>query len=269
MSTAATSPAGHETSGDHEPVATPSPAAHRAIPFARLVAVELRKLVDTRGAWILHAVIAALVVGVVALTFSLLPEMTFEAARQIGELPLSLLLPIVGILVATGEWTHRSAMVTFSLEPRRHRVIAAKLVVTVLAALAHLAFAWLLAAVVTAVGGAPQGAWETSANALGGTVLYFLAVTLGGFALGLVVGARTAAIVIYFVLPILMQVLAAWQVSAPAIPWISTEAAYGPLRQGMELMTATEWQHVGVAFGIWAVLLGAVGFWINGRREIK
>ena len=37
-----------------------------------------------------------------------------------------MLLPILGIMAATAEWTQRTGLVTFTLEPRRGRVVLAK-----------------------------------------------------------------------------------------------------------------------------------------------
>ena len=42
---------------------------------------------------------------------------------------MGILLPVLGILLVTSEWSQRTAMVTFTLEPSRSRVIAAKFVV--------------------------------------------------------------------------------------------------------------------------------------------
>ena len=41
----------------------------------------------------------------------------------------SFLLPILAIMLVTSEWSQRTALVTFTLEPRRSRVVLAKLVV--------------------------------------------------------------------------------------------------------------------------------------------
>src|SRR2546421_152111 len=46
------------------------------------------------------------------------------------------LLPIVGLLAITSEWSQRTALTTFARVPRRERVIAAKLLAGVALALA-------------------------------------------------------------------------------------------------------------------------------------
>ena len=58
------------------------------------------------------------------------------------------LLPVLGIMLVTSEWSQRTAMVTFTLEPHRGRVVAAKLVAGLLLALLVSAIATLSALLV-------------------------------------------------------------------------------------------------------------------------
>ena len=58
---------------------------------------------------------------------------------------ITLLLPIVGILLVTSEWSQRTAQVTFTLVPRRGRVLAAKVSASVVLALVAFALALVLA----------------------------------------------------------------------------------------------------------------------------
>ena len=39
----------------------------------------------------------------------------------------SVLLPVLGIMLVTSEWSQRTAMTTFTLEPRRMRIVLAKM----------------------------------------------------------------------------------------------------------------------------------------------
>ena len=61
--------------------------------------------------------------------------------------PASVLLPIVGILLVSSEWSQRTGMVTFALVPRRGRVIAAKLLASVVLSLVALALCIVVAVV--------------------------------------------------------------------------------------------------------------------------
>ena len=107
--------------------ARPPPTAPGAMPgrrpsLPRLTGVELRKLADTRaGCWLLIAIglLAAAIVAV---------QLVF-AGRRRADLPRllhpvdccrsALLLPVLGILSITSEWSQRTALTTFALVPRR------------------------------------------------------------------------------------------------------------------------------------------------------
>ena len=99
--------------------------------------MERRKIVDTRsGAWLLGitALLTALTLAVM-LIWGESDGLGFMGLLSVATMPLSLLLPILGILTATTEWSQRTALVTFTLEPRRGRVVVAKLLAVVLLSL--------------------------------------------------------------------------------------------------------------------------------------
>lgn len=99
------------------------------VPFARLTRAEPRKQVDTSaGLWlILTIVLVTALVMVPVVWLSDPADLTFQLLAQTAVLPQMLLLPVVGIMAATSEWSQRTGLVTFALEPRRGRVILAKL----------------------------------------------------------------------------------------------------------------------------------------------
>ena len=75
---------------------------------------------------------------------------------------MAVLLPVLGILSITSEWSQRTALTTYALVPRRERVVAAKLIAVVLAALASVLASLAVAAVGTLVASATGGAgtWQ-------------------------------------------------------------------------------------------------------------
>jgi ABC-2 type transport system permease protein len=101
-----------------------------AIPFGRLFRAEFRKATDTRAArWLLAvAVLLALAAQAVPLAFP--RDVTQDRASFLtwAALGLSRLLPSAVMLTMTAEWSQRTALTTFTLEPRRVRVLAAKVV---------------------------------------------------------------------------------------------------------------------------------------------
>ena len=101
-----------------------------SVPFGRLVRVELRKLADTRaGRWLLISIAAiTLLVLIIQMAVVLGQDLDVEFLDflQGMNIPMAILLPVLGVLSVTSEWSQRTAMVTFTLEPSRLRVIAAK-----------------------------------------------------------------------------------------------------------------------------------------------
>ena len=113
---------------DHREGDGPMSTTATAIPFARLLRAEFRKATDTRAArWLLAAtVLLALAAQAVPLVFP--RDVTQDRASFLtwAALGLSRLLPIALMLTMTAEWSQRTALTTFTLEPRRGRVLAAK-----------------------------------------------------------------------------------------------------------------------------------------------
>jgi ABC-type transport system involved in multi-copper enzyme maturation permease subunit len=104
---------------------------------------------------------------------------------------------------ATSEWSQRTVLVTFTQEPRRARVVLAKLAVSVLLGAAGALFGLLVAVAALAVSAASGRAVDvdTSAGLLGGFVLFVLLNVLSGVAIGALLQHSAAAVVAYFVLP--------------------------------------------------------------------
>jgi hypothetical protein len=124
--------------------------------FPRLTLVELRKMVDTRAGFWLQLIVGGLTLLVVVLfcIFGETDELIFRDMFALAIMPATILLPIVGILLVSSEWSQRTAMITFALVPKRMRVMRAKLAAGVVLGLVVLAIALVVAVVaIAAVGG--------------------------------------------------------------------------------------------------------------------
>ena len=110
-----------------------------AIPFTKLTVVELRKMVDTRAGFWLQLTTAVLTLAIVILfcIFGETQDLIFRDMFALAILPASILLPIIGILLVSSEWSQRTALITFTLVPQRMRVMSAKIAAGVV--LTHLA----------------------------------------------------------------------------------------------------------------------------------
>lgn len=238
-----------------------------------LTRVELRKMVDTRaGRWILIA--AAAIAVVVAITRGVTgdaADRTFGDAFQLTLLPAGFLLPIIGILAATGEWSQRTALTTFALVPRRERVVAAKGSAVVVLGLAGLVIGLLAAAVGSAlaatVGDAPD-AWSIGGGDLAQGVLFQVLSVLWGLAFGLVLVAPALAIVAFFVLPVGFTLLGALGDGlSDALAWVDPNRAFSPLADGST--AGDDWAKVALVTVLWIVLPLAAGVVLTLRREVK
>jgi ABC-2 type transport system permease protein len=250
-----------------------------AIPFSRLVRVELRKTADTRaGRWLLISIAAlTALVLVIQLSVVLAQDLVvdFRDFAAAMNTPMGILLPVLGIMAVTSEWSQRTAMVTFSLEPSRSRVIAAKFSATVLIAVAAIVIGMLLSVLANLLYGAVSGqpvVWDVGVL----DVFYFFLLHLFGMATGFAFGTlflnTPAGIVVYFVysfvLPGLFQLGAAlmdW--FSKVQPWIDFANAQNPLIDGS--IAGKEWGQLVVSGLIWLVLPLAVGVWRVLRAEVK
>jgi ABC-2 type transport system permease protein len=234
------------------------------IPLSRLIRVELRKLVDTRaGRWLLLD-IALVTVGAVAVyAFAAdASDLTFEHFVNVSVLPQSWLLPVLGIMAVTSEWTQRTGLVTHTLEPRRSRVLAATGILGALAIVLALA----VAALANALGSAlidGNGDWSYGLVGLRDTVLFQALSLLQGLALGTLLMNTAAAIVVYFVLPTAFGLLFSMVDSLTGIAsWIDISTSQAPLFDhsisGVAwlqlLVTTTGWILVPLAAGLWRLL---------------
>jgi hypothetical protein len=247
------------------------------IPFTRILSVELRKMFDTRsGFWLMASiVITAGVATVLTVLLSDREDLTFDSfAGAVGS-PMSIILPVVGVLAVTSEWSQRTTLTTFTLVPSRGRVIAAKLTNTLLIGAVSMVVALGVGAVGNLATSAITGntpVWDIPAWTFAQIVLANELGMLFGFALGLVFRNSPAAIVGYFVanlvLPGLSEALASSQ------HWWADNAGWFELNQTRFLLfdsslTGQEWLQLGITSALWIALPLLIGLRLVMRSEVK
>lgn len=265
MSTTTTSPA-------TPPAARAGDAPVRGVSFLTLVAVETRKLIDTlAGRWLLIAIAAVTALVLVTMWFTVsAKDSNFENYLAGTATPLMMLLPVLGILAATSEWSQRTGLTTYTLEPRRIRVLIAKLIAALVLGLGSVAMAFGLTAAMTALAAAlKDGAdpWKLTATIAFGFVLALLLSLAQGVAVGTLIPNTPAAIVVFFLVPFAWMFLMQWEKMRTIRPWADLNAALAPLFEGS--MTGEAWAHLAVASGIWVVLPLVAGALVLRRREVK
>src|SRR5205085_7896100 len=114
----------------------------------------------------------------------------------------SFLLPILAIMLVTSEWSQRTALTTFTLEPRRTRVVLAKLVVAQLFTVLTLALALAVGLMCTAICELAQPeltGWDAAPGDIAGWLVTQTLTMLGGFALATLLLNTPASIVVFVV----------------------------------------------------------------------
>lgn len=271
MSATRTAPGAVTTTPGPAPV--PDLDGPAGVPFARLVRLETRKIVDTRsGRWLLVTIGALVVVALgLVLRFGEPGDLTFGMLVAVTSTVLLLLYPVLGILTVTAETSQRTALVTYAVEPRRWRVVGAKIV----------AAAWWAAlglVVAVALGAAAHGIavltrdvpadWSPVWASLGGFALALLLSVLQGIAFGLLLSSPALAVSAYFLLPIGWVFVANLTPGLRRVgPWIDPSSSGETLVQGT--MTGSEWAHLATSNALWVALPLAVGLAVLSRREVK
>ena len=241
----------------------PAPVALPArIPLTRLVGVELRKSLDTRsGAWLLAGIgLAAVLTTAAVIAWAPAEEFTYAQFTLAIGMPMSVILPIIAILSVTSEWSQRSGLTTFTLVPRRGRVMLAKAVAAVLIAATATLVAFVVGALGNVVGTGIAGVptiWDQSLADVGFVALGNVLLLLIGFTLGALLRSSPAAIVAYmiyaFVAPGLLAFLAFRQAWFHDVrPWVDPKYTQDALLQGD--LGGEQWAQLGVTTVVWLVL---------------
>jgi ABC-2 type transport system permease protein len=237
--------------------------------LGRLVAVELHKMVNTRAGFWLQVAMVAITVVVVAVRSVVGDgaDHTFASVLDVGLQPAAVLLPVVGILLVTSEWSQRTGMVTFALVPVRSRVLGAKLLASVVLGLATLVMAVaVVAAGVLVASPGVDGTWSDTATLIGQSAVFLTTGMVVGVAFGAILLASAPAIVALFALPITWTAVASLSFLSDAAPWLDTRLALAPLHR--EVVSATQWAHAGTALALWMLLPLVIGIWRITRREV-
>jgi ABC-2 type transport system permease protein len=249
------------------------------VPMLRLAKVEIRKAIDTRaGFWFMIAILLLVVVVEVIYSFAADDDLkNLNEYLGIAGTVLGYFLPILVIMLVTSEASQRNGLVTFTLEPKRSRVVVAKLLaglglgVALIAVSVVLALLGVVLGMVT--GGSPS--WEIDSMILfNGFILANVIGILTGFAIGMLLMNTPAGIVGYFaytfILPGAVAILASlssW--FSDAAPWIEFNTARQALFTGDGTPSGEEWAQIAVSGFIWLVIPLFLGIRRLLRIEFK
>ena len=250
------------------PVRPTAPAVHPQRLFT-LLTVELRKLVDTRtGKAVLGLSVA---IPLAALTWLLIKGTggVVSWGRYSGFMPvLSMTIPLIGLFAMTSEWTQRTALTTFTLSPRRGRVLAMKFVAALALSMAVLAVVIGLTLAATALGGLIEGVSPSydfvGTDIRGMAILIALQVTMAaGF--GALAAQTAVAVGAFLVAPTLWTAVGTLVFGSNA-QWLDVFTAYNRLASDTPFADLPQTL---TAIGFWVVLPTAIGVVRSLRREVK
>lgn len=241
------------------------------VPFLRLAKVEMRKMADTlAGKWLL-GIIALINIAMVVLIYAFSPAEDRTMVNFLGSTTMiqTYLIPVFGILLVTGEWGQRTTLTTFTLEPSRLRLMAAKTVAAIAYALLALLITLVVAGLAAIVGGSSDP-WDSLTSVLIANLALIQVVSiLQGVAFGALLLNSAAAIVLFFVVPQVVTIVSnVWSAFRDFGPWIDLQAARLMLMD-FEWVSGEAWAHLGVASLIWIVLPLVLGLVRIVRMELK
>jgi ABC-2 type transport system permease protein len=241
--------------------------------MATLTLVEMRKMIDTRsGKWLL-GIIALL--SVIAVTLGVIvgyrADRTFVNLFLFTMLPIPVILPVLGILLVTTEWSQRTALTTFTQVPQRSRIAAAKLTAGVVFSVLSLVISLLMSAVGNLVVVAldrGSGGWRLPAADLGQTLLLVTLSVAMGIAFGMVFLNTPLAIVVYFLAPIVISaVTAIFGAIRDTMRWLDINSATSPLVD--DRLTGEQWAQLATSSALWILLPLVLGMIRLNRSELK
>jgi ABC-2 type transport system permease protein len=236
------------------------------VSFPRLTLVELRKMVDTRAGFWLQLLTGVVTLAAVVLLciFGDTEDLVFRDMFAVAITPASILLPIVGILLVSSEWSQRTALITFTLVPRRMRVMSAKVAAGLVLGTIITAIALVLAVVAVLVVG---GTWAMGPTVFVQICLICLTAMVTGIAFGAAFLSSAPAIVLSFALPLGWAALGSIPFLNQAADWLDTTRTTSPMTE--HALSGTEWAQFGASMALWMLLPLAIGLWRIGRGEIR
>jgi ABC-2 type transport system permease protein len=248
----------------------------------RLVRAEWTKLFTTKvwlglvlGACVLVGGFAALLTGFAGNADSGIPPVGSEGFEEVAlaqATNATVLALILGIIGMTQEYRHRTATPTFLAEPRRWRVVVAKLIAYAIAAVPFALVAVAVNVLVVSIYAGARGAAPSltghNAEVLFTSGLALVIYALIGVGIGALlrnqVGAIVGALVYLFVVEPVIRSIPATSGAYKWMPGGGLEAMTATF-QGPDLLGAWEGGLLLVGYGLLAALLGTL---LAVRRDV-
>lgn len=238
--------------------------------LGRLTRIELRKTYDTRaGFWLLiSCVLLMLAAGLITVLSGSDGDHTWSNLLNNCSQALNFILPVVGILLVTSEWSQRTALQTFTLVPQRGRVLTTKIAASLVLSVLAIVVALVLTALCTAINPAATDAFHLDAGLVLQTVLFTMLSMLTGVGLGAAILISAPAIVALYVLPIAYSAVVNIVGALHGLrDWTDQGETFSRLTD--HTLSAHEWGQVATTALVWVVLPVGIGAYRFLRGEIR
>lgn len=258
------------------------------IGFGRLVRVELRKMTNTRAGRALVIITIGLLLlaaGILLLTAALDDSFDPSASNfaTVMQFVSLLILPVFAVMITTSEWTQRTNLTTFTLEPRRSRVVLAKFAATAVFSVITLAIAIGAGAAANAATSMfdQEPVWDLGASDLAWSLLLQFMLIFSAFALGMAFLNTASAIALFYVAAIMLRfivypiMMGIFSWFADLVPFLDMFFAVGVaqsgegLSEGQPVGDIARYLPIAVSTIIWVVVPGFLGWMRATRSEIK
>ena len=251
------------------PPRTDTRSAIRPQRFTTLLSVELRKLVDTRTGKALVGL--SILIPLAALIWMLTTGNSIDVSWQSYSVfsgVLGITIPLIALFAMTSEWTQRTALTTFTLSPRRGRVLTAKFLSSFAVAMAMLAVVIAMTLGAVALGGVITGqtaSFDSFGTDVRGLVVMTALQVIMAAGFGALAAQTAVAVAAFLVAPSAWALLATLVLGANA-EWLDVFSAYGRLASSTPL---AELAQTITAITVWVVLPSTIGVVRSLRREVK
>lgn len=238
--------------------------------FGRLALVETRKFFDT----VLGKVFTALVItgSITVMTGrAALLDTNLQPTITISGLVMGTLLPVLGIMSVTSEFSQRTALSAFAVEPRRARVMLAKTIPPVLATIAAslvVVVAGLAIVQIVALAQGQPATLTVDPAILLGWLLTNLILVLNGVAFGMLLLNAPAAIVVCVAGGIYWGAIAlTGDLGTTLANWLDLNRTTGPLLSGT--MSTVAAGPLAVSIVTWVIVPLVLGVIRVVRKEVR
>jgi len=197
----------------------------------------------------------------------------FGASVVVPSMLAVYLCGVLGVLGIGQEYRHNTIRVTFAARPRRSTVLAAKSVVYGVFGIAVGIVTPMLCLVASALILRGRNIhYEVSGVVLIGFVVLCLLMTLFGFGLGSILRQPAGAIPVFLIWPLVVESIVAAifsSVNRKVIRWLPFQSAQQLVDFGNNRPAEEHFSRAlsGVYFGLWTLVIVALGWWLVERRD--